>query len=298
VRRVLIAGGSGQIGSALISSAPSQYEIYAPDSDYLDITSSESVASAFAEFRPDVVVNAAAFTAVDKAETERELAFAVNAEGPGHLARACRLHRAPLIHLSTDYVFDGTKASAYREEDEPNPMNVYGESKLRGERQIVGAGIPYLILRVSWVFSSVGTNFVKTMLRLATRDLVRVVDDQFGTPCSADDIAEALWRCAARPDIREGERLLHYSSQPTTTWFGFANAIFESAASLGIVPSAPRLEPISTDQYPTAARRPSNSILDSSRFQALLGVPPPGWHASLRRVLLAIAEAQARHGVA
>ena len=298
MRRVLIAGGSGQIGSALISSAPPEYEIYAPNSSRLDIRDAESVANTFARFQPELVINAAAYTAVDKAETERELAFAINADGAGHLARACHVDQMPLLHLSTDYVFDGASAAAYREDDEPNPQNVYGESKLGGERQITGAGIPHLILRVSWVFSSVGTNFVKTMLRLATQDVVRVVDDQFGTPCAADDIAEAMWRCAARRDVCETGRLLHYSSQPPTTWFDFASAIFEDAANLGMLARVPRVEPISTDQYPTSARRPANSILDSSRFQESLGVQPPDWRAALRRVLLALGKKQGRWGTA
>ncbi|MCX7063615.1 MAG: NAD(P)-dependent oxidoreductase, partial [Proteobacteria bacterium] len=164
MRRVLIAGGSGQIGSALISSAPPEYEIYAPNSSRLDIRDAESVANTFARFQPELVINAAAYTAVDKAETERELAFAINAAGAGHLARSCQVQQTPLLHVSTDYVFDGANASGYHEDDQPNPLNVYGASKLEGERQVIDAGTPYLILRVSWVFSSVGTNFVKTML--------------------------------------------------------------------------------------------------------------------------------------
>lgn len=289
MRRVLIAGGSGQIGSALIGSAPSEYEIYAPDSRRLDIKDVGSVANAFADFLPELVINAAAYTAVDKAETERELAFAINAAGAGHLARACQVAQTPLIHLSTDFVFDGTKASAYREDDEPNPLNVYGESKLEGERQIIDAGTPYLILRVSWVFSSAGTNFVKTMLNLAAQDTLRIVDDQSGTPCAAADIAATLWACAKTFETNRVGALMHFSSIPPTTRFGFANAIFEAAEALGIVSRVPQLQRVSTDRYPTAARRPLNTLLDSSRLQQSVAFEPPDWRISLHHVLRKIA---------
>ncbi len=293
LRRVLIIGASGQVGREVVMSAPSNYEVVAPASREMDIRDAESVTKVFARIRPDLVVNAAAYTAVDKAESERESAFATNADGAGNVARACSPHATPLIHLSTDYVFDGQRTSAYREDDRTNPINVYGESKLAGERQIHDARIPGLILRVSWVYGVAGSNFVKTMLRLASQDVVRVVDDQFGTPCAAADIAEVVWRYAARPDIREAGRLLHYSSQPPTTWFGFAKAIFETAAALGMVRRVPRLDPITTDQYPTSARRPSNSILDSSELQRITGEDAPDWRDSLRRVLIGLGEGEA-----
>jgi len=289
VRRVLIAGGSGQIGSALISSAPPEYEIYAPNSSRLDIRDAESVANTFARFQPELVINAAAYTAVDKAETERELAFAINAAGAGHLARACRIDQTPLLHVSTDYVFDGANASGYHEDDQPNPLNVYGASKLEGERQVIDAGTPYLILRVSWVFSSVGTNFVKTMLNLAAQDTLRVVDDQHGTPCAAADIAATMWLCAKTFETNPVGALMHFSSMPPTTWFGFANAIFKAAVALGVVSRVPQLQRVSTDGYPTAARRPLNSLLDSSRLQQSVAFEPPDWRISLYDVLRRIA---------
>lgn len=292
-QRVLVIGASGQVGSEVVLSAPKDYEVVAPASRELDIRDAKSVETAFARIRPGLVINAAAYTAVDKAESERESAFATNADGAGNVARACTAHAAPLIHLSTDYVFDGRKSSAYREDDQTNPVNVYGESKLAGERQIHDARTPGLILRVSWVFGIVGSNFVKTMLRLANRDVVTVVNDQFGTPCAAADIAETVWRYAARADLGESQRLLHCSSQPMTTWFGFANAIFETAARLGVVRHVPRVDPITTDQYPTSARRPSNSMLDSSQLQGLIGAEPPDWRASLRRVLVGLGEGAA-----
>jgi len=285
MRRVLITGGGGQVGNALIASAPPESQIYAPDSSSCDISNPESVQDTFSSFEPELVINAAAYTAVDRAETDRRAAFEVNAEGAGNLARACRVDQTPLIHLSTDYVFDGTGKSAYNEDETTNPLNVYGASKLAGELQIIEAGTPYLILRVSWVFSATRSNFVKTMLGLAGRDTLRVVDDQRGTPCSADDIAEALWLSAERLEMKSARLLLHFSSTPSTTWFGFAKTIFETAASLGIVGRIPHLEPISSDGYPAAARRPANSLLDSSRLQRVVGFQPPDWRDSLRDVL-------------
>ena len=286
-RRVLVTGGSGQVGREILLSAPRDAEVFAPGSDELDIRNTASVADAFARLQPQLVINAAAYTAVDKSESEPELAFAVNGDGAGNVARACAMRAIPLIHLSTDYVFDGKSRVAYRETDTPNPLGVYGNSKLEGERQIRQVSTPSLILRVSWVFGATGSNFVKTMLKLATQDVVRVVDDQFGTPCAAADIAAALWCIAARPDVLEDNRLLHFSSTPVSTWFGFAKAIFETAAAFGVVPRAPQLVPITTDQYPTSARRPTNSVLDSSQLQHLLGMSAPDWRTSLELVLRA-----------
>lgn len=291
-QRALVVGASGQVGRELVMHAPPGYEVITPASRQLDIRDADSVARAFAVVRPDVVINAAAYTAVDKAESDRATAFATNADGAGHLARACSSHETPLLHLSTDYVFDGQRRLPYREDDAPRPVNVYGESKLAGERQIKEARSTGLILRVSWVYGAGGSNFVKTMLKLASQDVVTVVNDQFGAPCAAADIAQALWHCAARPDIRTDARLLHYSSKPPTTWFGFAGVIFELAATLGVIARIPRVVPISTDQYPTSAIRPSNSVLDSSRFQSLTGIDAPDWRASLRRVLVELADRQ------
>ena len=294
--RVLITGGSGQVGTALIASVPPGYEILAPESRRLDISDARSVVRAFEEVRPDVVINAAAHTAVDKAESERDRAFSINADGAGNVARACRASQTPLIHLSTDYVFDGTKTSAYVEEDRPNPVNVYGASKLAGELQIQEAGIPHLIIRVSWVFSATRTNFVKTMLGLSGRDSLRVVDDQRGTPCSAADIAKVVWLCTNRRDTTVTGTLMHFASAPVTTWFGFANEIFETALALGAVSHVPRVEPIPAAEYPTAARRPANSILDSSKLQRHVASQPPDWPLSLRAVIRELGQKSAKPG--
>lgn len=283
--RVLIAGGSGQIGSALIESVPTGYEIVAPDSASLDVSNSDSISRALRSFRPDLLINASGYTTVDKAESDRERAYAVNAHGVGNLAVACQAQQTRLIHLSTDYVFDGSKTSAYTEGDTPNPLNVYGASKLEGERLIAEANPVYLIVRVPWVFSAIRTNFVRTMLRLAPQGNLRVVDDQVGTPCAAEDIAATLWRGANVLQTMSEGCLLHYASTPTTTWHGFAKAIFETALSLGVVNKVPRVEPILSKDYPTPARRPANSLMDSSRLQRLLGVEPPDWRKALGNVL-------------
>lgn len=285
---MLIAGGSGQIGRALLSSAPPDCEVSAPDSRGLDIRDAASVSRIFAQFRPDLVINCAAYTAVDKAEVEREIAFATNADGAGNLARACSAIRVPLMHLSTDYVFDGTKIGAYTEDDSPNPLSVYGASKLAGERQIEDAQGRHLIIRVSWVFSSVGSNFVRTMLKLASNDALRVVNDQRGTPCAADDIAQALWICGNRLETTDTRSVLHFCSTPPVTWFDFATAIFDVAYELGVIARIPRIEPITTREYPTAARRPANSWLDASRLEEFVAFQRPDWRASLRGVLTKI----------
>lgn len=294
MRRVLITGGSGQVGTALLASAPAEYQIFAPGSDDLDISDADSVQRAFDHFRPGLVINAAAHTAVDKAEAERERAFAINAEGAGNVARACRAEKIGLIHLSTDYVFDGAKTSAYAETDLPNPLSVYGASKLAGERQIEATLVPHLIVRVSWVFSASGSNFVRTMLRLgAANDVLRVVADQRGTPCAAADIARVLWRCSSQSETIVTGRLAHFSSRPATTWFDFAREIFEAAQEFGIIERAPHVEPISTDGYPTAAHRPANSLLDSAALQRLVQLEVPDWRVSLRDVIREIAAARA-----
>jgi dTDP-4-dehydrorhamnose reductase len=295
---VLVFGASGQVGRELVLSAPSNYELVAPASREFDIRDVQSVARVIDRIRPDLVINAAAYTAVDKAESERESAFATNADGAGNVARACSPHATPLIHLSTDYVFDGRRTSAYCEDDPTNPINVYGESKLAGERQIRAARIPGLILRVSWVYGVAGSNFVKTMLRLASQNVVRVVDDQFGTPCAAADIAEAVWRYAARADLREGGRLLHYSSQTANdmVWFRQSDIRNRRCATASRSCSATRSDldgPIHHQCDPS-----SNSILDSSQFQRLIGVEAPDWRDSLRRVLLALRESQGGHATA
>ena len=289
MRRVLITGGTGQVGRSLIRSAPADVQIFHPTSIELDVTIAQSVDDCVRDTRPDLLINAAAYTAVDKAETEEDRAFAVNAVGCENLARVCRSHDVPLIHLSTDYVFDGSKQGWYVESDPAGPLNAYGRSKLEGERRIIAESPKYLILRVSWVYSRAGQNFVRTMLRLANQDSLRVVNDQLGTPCSADDVAEVVWLCAGRPELVNSRSVLHYSSAPETTWFEFARAIFDDARELGLIERAPRLHPVSTAEYASPTKRPANSRLDASRLHNALGIDAHDWRKSLRAVLVAIA---------
>ena len=277
--RVLITGGSGQVGTALRRSLPDDALLRAPPSKDLDIRSAASVKAAFSAWRPDLVVNAAAYTQVDRAEEETELAMQVNASGAGNLAEACAARGCPLIHLSTDYVFDGRKRGPYLEDDPPAPLNAYGLSKLRGERAVRGNLEEHLILRVSWVFGATGSNFVKTMTSLSERDEVRVVDDQHGTPCAAHSIAAAIWRIAGQKARPSGT--YHFASAPATTWYGFARATFASLREADPNARTPAVVPIPTAERPTAAERPLNSVLDGAKLQADFGIPAADWRVEL-----------------
>jgi len=287
--RVLVVGRSGQIATELCAQLPAAgHEVLAGEPPALDLTRMESVAAAIADFRPDVVVNAAAYTAVDKAEDEAELAFAVNAQGPGLLGEATARAGIPVVHFSTDYVFDGTKGRPYTEDDPPAPLGVYGASKLEGERRLLAANPRSLILRTAWVCSAHGSNFVRTMLRLGReRAEIRVVTDQQGAPSFADDLAEAvaglLPRLAAAPAGDPCFGIFHLTGTPWTSWHGFAEAILAGAAERG--QPAPRLTAITTAVYPTRARRPADSRLDCRRAAAILGIHAVDWRKGLARCL-------------
>ena len=287
-KRILLTGGSGQVGTAVQTLAPADVSVHAPPSAQLDVSDGLSVVAAFAEFRPHAVINAAAYTQVDRAEDEPEAAFAVNAEGARHVASACAANRCPLLHLSTDYVFDGAKPSPYAESDPTAPLNAYGRSKLAGERAVAEVLDAHLILRVSWVFSATGANFVKTMLNLAGRDALRVVDDQRGAPTAAGSIAAALWRILECMAAAPRFGLYHYASEPPTTWHGFATAIFAGLAEREGRGATPELIPIPTAEYPTPAARPPNSLLDGTRLQQHYGIGPADWRADLGKVLAAL----------
>jgi dTDP-4-dehydrorhamnose reductase len=251
----------------------------------LDISDAAAVDAALAAWRPQVVINAAAYTAVDGAEDETELATAINARGPANLARAVdRLAGCRLLHISTDYVFDGRASGAYRPEDRPNPLSVYGRTKLQGENAILEPlGARAVVLRTAWVYAEHGRNFLLTMLRLMReRGAVRVVADQRGTPTAARSVATALWRIAQRPEIHG---ILHWTDRGTDSWFGFATAIAEDARAAGLLAVAPRVTPITTADYPTRAHRPANSVLDIEATIKLLGLTPPHWRDSLRSTL-------------
>lgn len=287
--KVLVTGARGQVGSELILEGNRQgLLMLATGRNELDITQQDAVNRYFREHKPDIVINAAAYTAVDKAELEPDLAYAINRDGAANLAQACADTNIPLLHISTDYVFDGLKEEAYIETDTPNPQCIYGKSKLEGERAIESILKQYIILRVSWVFGTRGNNFVKAMLRLGKeRNRLKIVSDQHGGPTWAGDIATTLLKLVKRWD--EGKTIpwgtYHYSGQPATTWYEFSEAIFEQAENIGMIEKRPRVEPITTANYPTQAQRPLNSRLDCQKIRHKLGAKQPDWHMGLKHAL-------------
>jgi dTDP-4-dehydrorhamnose reductase len=254
----------------------------------LDITDAEAVNKVVSHLRPSLLINAAAYTAVDKAEKEEGAAFGVNREGTISLAAACADNNIPLIHLSTDYIFDGCQQAPYGEDDPPNPTGIYGLSKWQGETALRQRLARHLILRVSWVFGAHGHNFVKTILRLGReRDELRVVADQHGCPTAAAHIAQTLLDLCAR--ILGGEKIpwgtYHYSGQPATTWYGFAEEIVKQAQETGLIDHPVTVQPISTSDYPTPAARPANSVLDCSKITETFGIRPSPWQDGLRDMI-------------
>jgi dTDP-4-dehydrorhamnose reductase len=275
--RILVAGGAGQVGAALARRGAARgHAVLAHGRSSLDVTSSTAVDAAVDASGADAVINAAAYTAVDRAESEREAALAVNSGGAANLATACRARGVPLLHISTDYVFDGDKGAPYVETDRVHPINVYGETKAAGEVAVRAACPDATIVRTSWVFGLEGANFVRTIARLArARPELRVVADQHGCPTFADDLADALLDLAVRAD---NPPLLHYCGDGPTTWHGLAEAIVQR---LGL---GTRVEPIATAEYPTPARRPRSSVLDTSLIRSL-GIVPPSWRTGLEKML-------------
>jgi len=284
VSRFLILGAQGQLGVELQNAFQDAGEVIALGREGCDLSSGSSIRAAVQQAHPDVILNAAAYTAVDRAESEPELAMRINGEAPGILAEEAKRCGALLVHYSTDYVFDGAKSAPWVEEDPTNPLNVYGETKLAGERNIQQAGGQYLIFRTSWVFSPRGNNFLLTMLRLGSeRTELRIVDDQRGAPTSALALASATRRIM---DAGRGNTgLYHMTCAGETTWCGFARAIFARAraekrwaAVIGIPAS----------EYPTPARRPSNSVLSNAKLKSTFGVELPNWESALEVALRAI----------
>ncbi len=283
---IAVFGAGGQIGSALARRARARQQKLAlfTHAD-ADITDHNAVVAALRDFSVGIAINAAAYTAVDKAESEPARAFAINRDGAATLAEACATQGTQLIHISTDYVFDGTKSGPYLESDPISPLGVYGRSKAEGEEAVIGVAPDCIILRTAWVYGLDGANFVKTILRLgAERDAVRVVDDQKGSPTFADDIAEAILTLIAAGE-RAGSRIYHLAGQGTATWFEFAREIFAETERRGM--KTPRLEAITTAQYPTPAKRPANSVLDCSRITNDFGIKLPPWQEGLKRMLTA-----------
>ncbi len=289
--RILVTGAGGQVGTELSRRpAPAGIGIVPVGHAELDITDPAAVATAVAAV--DGVINAAAYTAVDRAESEREQAFAINAEGPRILARACAAGGVPLIHVSTDFVFAGDRGGPWREDDPVAPVNAYGESKAAGEAAIRETWACHVIVRTSWVFSAHGQNFVKTMLRVgASRDELPVVDDQWGLPTAAADLADALLRIAAvvtgddgpRPGGNPAFGTYHYANTGGTTWCRLANAVFAEAEP--VWGRRPAVTPIPTSGYPTPARRPANSVLDCTRIAATFAPARRHWREALASVV-------------
>lgn len=278
--RILVTGNNGQVALALAALDLPDLEIVALGRPDLDITDRVSVERTLSSVRPDIVVNTAAYTDVDKAESELDQAFAVNRDGAANLASAAASMECPIIHFSTDYVFSGTKPTPYREDDQTGPLGAYGRSKLAGEAAVIAANPAHAILRTAWVYSPFGRNFVKTMLRLAgERDTVNVVSDQLGTPTSAAFLASAVAEIArhvlADPTGTGWRGIFHVVAGGATDWAGFAEEIFRQSARRGGPAAA--VKRITTAEYKTAAVRPSNSRLDISRFRTVFGVEPPCW---------------------
>ena len=290
--RVLVTGRDGQVARCLADLSGEGREIVTLGRPDLDLTNQDSVAAAIAKVRPDIVVNPAAYTAVDKAESEPDAAFAVNARGAEAMALAAAQAGIPIVHISTDYVFAGDKDAPYVETDATGPTGVYGASKLEGETRVLAANPRAVVLRTAWVYSPYGNNFLKTMLRVAAdRDLLKVVADQHGTPTYAPDIAAGIIavceRMLAEPE-GDWSGVYHMVAAGETTWAGFAEAIFQSSNERG-GPSA-RIEPITTADYPTPARRPANSRLDASRFETIFRHRLPGWETGVIRCLDALGQ--------
>ncbi len=277
--KALVTGSNGQLGHALRACVPDGVTVFDRDVQHLDITDRASVRAALEALRPDVLLNCAAYTAVDRAESEEEAAHRVNATAVGILAEETRAVGARLVHVSTDFVFDGTAGRPYAPDAATHPLSAYGRTKLEGERL---AGEDALIVRTAWVYAPVGHNFVRTMLRLmGTLPEVRVVADQIGTPTFAPGLAAALWTLAER-----GARgIHHYTDAGVASWYDFAVAIQEEALAIGLLANAVPVTPIATTDFPTPAIRPAYSVLDKRDTYAALGGPAPHWRVQLRTML-------------
>jgi dTDP-4-dehydrorhamnose reductase len=293
---ILLTGSKGQLGRALLRAVSNNFTLLPLDLPELNITDQEQLSKVFFSFGPSIVINAAAYTNVDQAETEKRLAFAANRDGPANLATLCQKMQIPLIHVSTDFVFDGRKQTPYREEDQPNPISVYGQSKADGEAAIRSCLKRHIIIRTAWLYSQDGHNFVKTMLRLGKeKGTIAVVADQYGSPTSAADLAQAIWMMINR-FVDKGELawgIYHFCGSGKTTWHGFAQTILEIAARCGKIKTV-RVKPIATAEYPTPAARPTYSVLDCSLISQRFGIMPPPWQESLARTVAEIMQQERR----
>jgi dTDP-4-dehydrorhamnose reductase len=286
--RILLTGATGQVGGALLAPLQSLGTVAAPDLNVFDLARPQDIPTALDRMAPDLIVNPAAYTAVDRAEDERELAFRINAEAPGVIARWAARRGAPLVHFSTDYVFDGSGTRPRREDDPTAPLSTYGASKLAGEDAVRAAGAPHLIVRTSWVYDATGANFLRTIARLAQeRTELRIVGDQIGAPTSAKLIADTVAAIVKAPGAPLADRFgatggrVNVVASGATSWHGFAVAIVEGLRVRGVRLAVEHVLPIATSDYPTRAKRPANSRLDMTRLREIFAIEPPNWEAML-----------------
>jgi dTDP-4-dehydrorhamnose reductase len=286
--RILVTGVTGQVGSALVARLPPSATVLAADRSVLDLAEPQAIAGTLDRMAPNIIFSPAAYTAVDKAEDEPALAMRVNAEAPAAMAHWAAAHDVPLIHFSTDYVFDGLGERAWREDDAPQPLSVYGASKLAGENKIRSAGGTFLIVRTSWIYAAEGKNFLRTIARLAReRTELRIVADQIGAPTSAALIGDIVAGMLSegveslRQLCSRAGGLVHVAASGETSWYGFACAIVEGLKARGVTLAVAHIAPIATEDYPTKARRPRNSRLDLGRFQIMFKIAPPPWQTAL-----------------
>ena len=280
---ILLTGADGQVGRELAARLRHRANLLAANRAALDITDRNAVFQAASSFRPELIINAAAYTAVDKAESDADTAYAVNRDAVRHLAEAAAAHGAAVLHISTDYVFDGAADAPYRETDPVNPQSVYGKSKLAGEEALAAACPRHIILRTAWVFGEHGGNFVKTLLRLGRRqNVLNVVDDQRGNPTYADDAAAALLQMAEQAvQGKAAWGVYHFAGDTAVSRDEFARAVLVQAATQGLLPRVPEVRPVSSRDYPSSAERPADSRLDCRKVQAAFGIAPSDWRTAL-----------------
>lgn len=293
--KILLTGTAGQVGGALLPLLQGRGDIVAPALEEFDLSRPDELAGKLDSIKPDLIINPAAYTAVDRAEDERELAFRINAESPRAIAQWAAPRGVPLVHFSTDYVFDGSGDRAWREDSTPAPLSVYGQSKLAGDQAIAEAGALHVIARTSWVYTATGANFLKTIVRLAgEREQLKIVGDQVGAPTTADTISQAVVAMLPQSDddlrktfeARGG--VVNLVCAGETSWHGFATAIVAGLQSRGAKFAVKEIVPIRSDEFPVKAKRPANSRLDLTRLRERFGITPPSWQQALDRELDAL----------
>ncbi|MDJ0846652.1 dTDP-4-dehydrorhamnose reductase [Crocosphaera sp.] len=292
MKKILLTGSDGQVGQDLQQTLISVGEVIATNRQQLDLTSPDTIRQVIQETQPDIIVNSAAYTAVDKAESEADLAFSINSVAPAIIAEEAKKIGAFLLHISTDYVFDGTKNTPYLETDTTHPLGVYGQSKLAGEQGIQKNGDRYVILRTAWVYGTEGKgNFVKTMLRLGKeKEQLGIVADQVGSPTWSYDIANTITEILTHLNLTETRDIYHFTNSGVASWYDLAVAVFEEAQKLGFPLNIKQVNPIVTEEYPTPAKRPHYSVLSGKKTAKLLGHNAPYWRDSLKKMLIKLSK--------